>query len=165
MPVLRSVDFPRLVGAVLLSQAAGAIGGLATARSVTTWYVMLDKPPLNPPSWVFGPVWAILYTLMGISLYRVWMYARRSPPSGARASFTPFMVQLALNAAWSLLFFGLRQPMLAFIGLVALLLAIIATIRAFVRVDGIAAGLLVPYAVWVTFAGYLNAGVWWLNRP
>lgn len=159
------VDVPRLIAAIAASQAAGLIGGLATAQSVDTWYRTLEKASLNPPPWVFGPVWTLLYTLMGISLYRAWMQARRAGPGEPHASFAPFFIQLALNAAWSLIFFGLRQPLGALVALVALLVSILATIRAFGRVDRPAGWLLVPYAAWVVFAGYLNAGVWWLNRP
>jgi benzodiazapine receptor len=164
MPVSRRLDLPRLLLSIVVCQAAGAIGGFATASSVGTWYLTLRKSPLNPPGWVFGPVWTILYTLMGIALYRAWMHSRRAGPDEERASFTPFWAQLGLNTAWSLVFFGLQQPLGALATLGALLLGILATIRSFARVDATAAWLLVPYAVWVAFAGYLNASVWWLNR-
>jgi len=164
VPVRPRLDFVRLIAAIAVCQAAGAIGGLATASSVGTWYAGLQKSSLNPPPGVFGPVWTTLYTLMGISLYRAWMQARRAEDDEARASFTPFWTQLALNTAWSLVFFGLKQPLGALLTLIALLLGIIATIRSFGRVDRAAGWLLVPYAIWVAFAGYLNASVWWLNR-
>jgi tryptophan-rich sensory protein len=165
MPVTRRLDLPRLVAAILVCQAAGAIGGFATASSVETWYVTLRKSSLNPPPWVFGPVWTTLYTLMGIALYRMWMRARRAEADGGEApSFALFWTQLGLNTAWSLVFFGLRAPFGALATLVALLAAIVATMRAFGRVDRAAALLLAPYAAWVTFAGFLNASVWWLNR-
>lgn len=164
MPASPRFDPLRLVAAIAVCQAAGLIGGLATASSVGTWYAGLRKSALNPPPWIFGPVWTTLYTLMGISLYRAWMHARRAGPDEERPSFTPFWTQLALNTAWSLIFFGLKQPLGAFLTLIALLLGIIATIRSFGRVDRPAGWLLVPYAVWVAFAGYLNVSVWWLNR-
>ncbi len=183
MPDTRRFDLPRLVAAIAVCQAAGGIGALATANSVSTWYVTLKKAPLNPPPWVFGPAWTLLYTLMGIALYRVWMRSRRRDPapSGAgepttiedgvaaadalpRASFAPFWVQLVLNASWSLVFFGLREPLGALFTLVAMQASILATMRSFARVDRAALWLLAPYAAWVTFAGYLNASVWWLNR-
>ncbi|MEI7925263.1 MAG: TspO/MBR family protein [Chloroflexota bacterium] len=183
MPDTRRFDLLRLVAAIAVCQAAGGIGALATANSVSTWYVTLKKAPLNPPPWVFGPAWTTLYTLMGIALYRAWMRSRRTDPAplGAgesattedgvaaagtlrRASFTPFWVQLALNASWSLVFFGLREPLGALFTLVAMQVGILATIRSFARVDRAAVWLLAPYAAWVTFAGYLNASVWWLNR-
>lgn len=160
----RRPDLLRLALAIAVSQSAGIIGGLATARSVRTWYVPLRKAPLNPPAWVFGPVWTTLYTLMGISLYRVWTAARRAAPGADGAAFVPFWTQLVLNAAWSFVFFGLRRPLAALAVLVALLGSILATIRGFGRADRWAGRLLVPYAAWVAFAGYLNAGVWWLNR-
>lgn len=164
MPAAERLDLPRVVAAIAICQAAGAIGGLATASSLDTWYSGLAKSSLNPPGWVFGPVWTILYTLMGVSLYRAWMRARRAGPGEVRVSFAPFWVQLALNTAWSLVFFGLRQPLGALLTLAALLAAIAATMRGFARVDRAAAWLLAPYAAWVAFAGILNASIWWLNR-
>lgn len=131
---------------------------------MTTWYRTLRKSRLNPPPWVFGPVWTALYTLMGIALYRTWTRARRAEFSEERASFTPFWTQLALNTAWSFVFFGMRRPLAALLTLIALHASIIATIRSFGRVDRVAALLLYPYIGWVSFAGYLNASVWWLNR-
>jgi len=157
-------DLPRLLAAVAICQGAGAIGGLATASSVRTWYPTLRKSSLNPPPWVFGPAWTALYTLMGFALYRTWMRSRRAEMTEDRASFAPFWTQLGLNAAWSIVFFGLRRPFGALVTLVALHASILATMRSFGRVDRTAALLLLPYAVWVAFAGYLNASVWWLNR-
>ena len=158
------LDIPRLIGAIVLCQVAGAIGGVATASSVKSWYAPLRKASLNPPPWVFGPVWTILYALMGISLYRASRARAAGPAGAAPGALQPFFLQLSLNAAWSFVFFGARRPFEALITLVALLAAILATIRSFARLDRAAAWLLVPYAVWVTFAGYLNASVWWLNR-
>lgn len=167
MPALKRLDIPRLLAAVAICQGAGLIGGFATASSVGTWYAGLQKSPLNPPPWVFGPVWTTLYTLMGIALYRTWMRARRTEEAAGgeeRASFAPFWAQLGLNTAWSLVFFGLQWPLGALVTLLALFAGILATIRSFGRVDTVAALLLIPYAGWVAFAGYLNASVWWLNR-
>ncbi len=164
MTLIRRVDVPRLSAAIAICQAAGAIGGLATARSVRSWYPRQRKAALNPPSSVFGPVWTVLYLLMGISLYRAWVQARRAGRDDERPSFAPFWAQLVLNASWSFVFFGLRRPFEALVTLVAMFLSILATMRSFGRVDRAAAWILLPYALWVAFAGYLNAGVWWLNR-
>jgi len=164
MPSNRGLDLWRLGAAIALCQSAGAIGGFATARSVTTWYAGLRKASLNPPPWIFGPVWTVLYTLMGISLYRAWMSARRARSEEDRPGFGAFSLQLVLNTAWSIIFFGLRMPLGALIALVAMHLSIVATIREFGRVDRWAGWLLLPYVLWVSFAGYLNASVWWLNR-
>ena len=119
------------------------------------------KPPLAPPPGVFAPVWTVLYTLMGIAVWRIW----RLPPSSARTTaLVLFAVQLALNALWSPVFFGLQNLLLALGVIVAMWIAIVLTIRAFRPLDRVAAGLLVPYLLWVTFATYLNAGFALLNR-
>ncbi len=164
MLLTRRVDVPRLSAAIAICQAAGALGALATTRSVRTWYPRQRKAALNPPPWVFGPVWTALYLMMGVSLYRAWMQSRRAGRDDARASFASFWAQLALNTSWSFVFFGLRRPFEALVTLGAMLLGILATMRSFGRVDRAAAWLLLPYALWVAFAGYLNASVWWLNR-
>jgi tryptophan-rich sensory protein len=125
------------------------------------WYECLSKPPLNPPNWIFGPVWTALYGMMAVAAWRVW---RKVGFRGGRNALVLFGLQLIINAAWSALFFGARQPLWALIDIAALWLAILATIWAFARIDRVAAGLLVPYFAWVTFASYLNAMLWWLNR-
>jgi len=149
------------LGAFLaLCFAAAAIGGWLTAGAVETWYPTLEKPPGTPPSWVFGPVWTALYAMMAVSGWLVWQ--RTSGPHRARA-MVPFGVQLALNVGWSGLFFGLQRPRWALIEIVVLLAAIGWTIRAFRGVNKRAAGLLVPYLVWVVYATALNAGFVLLN--
>jgi tryptophan-rich sensory protein len=153
-------QFVGLIGFLLLCFAAAAIGGRFTAMSVGDWYPTLAKPPLAPPAWVFGPVWTTLYTLMAIAAWLVWRRGGWRSQSGPLALF---LVQLALNVAWSGLFFGLRSPGLAFGEIVLLWLAIAATASQFWRQSRAAALLLVPYLLWVTFAGYLNFGYWRLN--
>lgn len=151
----------RLLGAVLLCNAAGIVGALATAEQTRPFYASLTKPPLAPPPSVFGPVWTVLYTLMGVALWRVWAL----PPSPARkAALVLFGVQLALNALWSPVFFGVQQLWLALAVIVAMWIAIVLTVRAFHGLDPVAAWLLVPYLLWVSFATYLNAGFAVLNR-
>jgi len=125
-----------------------------------TWYSTLAKPALTPPSWVFAPAWTLLYALMALAAFIVW---RRSRGPARRAALLAFALQLALNLAWSPLFFTLHRPDLAFVDLVAMWIAIAATIVLFARVSRPAAWLLSPYLAWVTFAGYLNLGVWLLN--
>lgn len=148
-----------LAGFLVLCFAAAALGGWLTAESVDTWYRALEKPVWTPPSWLFGPVWTALYAAMGVAAWRVWRTAdaRRKP------AVSLFVAQLALNVAWSGLFFGLREPGLALIEIVALLALIVWTTWAFERVDRAAAGLMVPYLLWVVYAFTLNAGLWWLN--
>jgi tryptophan-rich sensory protein len=123
------------------------------------WYEGLQKPPLNPPNWVFAPVWSLLYLTIAVSGWLVW----RARP----ASSTPLMLwgsQLLLNAAWSMLFFGLHLPGIALCDIVLLLAVLIATTSSFFRVRIVAGALLLPYTAWVGFAAYLNAGLWYLNR-
>ena len=146
---------------IVIALAVAAIGGLATASSVTTWYVGLHKPAFNPPNAVFGPVWTVLYVLMALAAWRVW----RAGPAGGRrrAAIGLYAVQLALNLAWSLIFFGLRRPDLALVEIAVLLIAVLATTAVFWRRDRIAGLMLVPYAAWVAFASALNFAIWRLN--
>lgn len=149
-----------LVVVVLICFAASAIGGLFTASSVGSWYAELARPSWNPPSWVFGPVWTLLYAMMAVAAWLVW----RAPANPWRQrALAIFGVQLALNALWSVLFFGLRSPGAALIEIIALVVAIAATIWAFARHSRLAAALLGPYLAWVGFASVLNAAIWRLN--
>jgi tryptophan-rich sensory protein len=151
---------PAAVASVAIALAVGAIGGFATASSVTSWYVGLNKPAFNPPNAVFAPIWTALYVLMALAAWRVW----RAPAGRARsAALLLYAVQLALNLAWSLIFFGLRRPDLALIEVAALLAAVIACAVAFWRIDRTAGLMLVPYAAWVAFASVLNFAIWRLN--
>lgn len=146
-----------LVAWVLLAFAAAAIGGFFTPGE---WYATLKKPAWNPPSWVFGPVWTVLYATMGVAAWLVW---RRGGFAGQRAALSLYLVQLGLNALWSPLFFGLRQPGLAFADIVLLWLAVLGTVVAFGKARLLAGLLLVPYLAWVTFASVLNFTLWRLN--
>lgn len=145
---------------IIAAFAIAALGGWTTASSVTTWYPTLVKPSWNPPSWLFGPVWSVLYFLMAIAAWRVWL--RRDQP-GASLVLRIWFAQLALNALWSLLFFGLRSPgaALAEIGLLWLTLTWLQL--QFLRHDRLAALLWAPYLAWVTFAAWLNLTIWRLN--
>jgi tryptophan-rich sensory protein len=124
------------------------------------WYAGLNKPPWNPPNWIFGPVWTALYLMMAISGWLVWQ-ARGF--GGAAGALGCFAVQLLLNAAWSWLFFGLHRPGLAFAEIVVLWAAILATILLFRKIRPLAGALLVPYLLWVSFAAVLNLRLWQLN--
>ena len=140
--------------------AASILGQIATTPNSPTWYAGLVKPPFNPPNWVFAPVWTTLYVLMAVALWRV----LRLPSSPARrTALTLFFVQLALNAAWSWMFFAAHSPLLGLINIVPQLIAVIAAAIACGRVDKIAGWCLAPLACWVGFATLLNASVWWLN--
>ncbi len=146
-----------LVGWLLLCFAAAGFGGLFMPGA---WYASLNKPPWNPPGWVFGPVWTALYTMMAVAAWLVW---KRGSWAAQWRRLTLFLVQLALNAAWTPLFFGLKKPGWAFAEIVLLWLAIAATLAAFRPVSRIAAWLLAPYLAWVTFATFLNFTLWRLN--
>lgn len=149
-----------LVVSVSICLAVGAVSGWVTGGSVRTWYPTLNKPTWNPPDAVFAPVWTTLYAMMGVAVWLVW----RQRVAERRAVLIAFALQLALNAAWSILFFGMQRPGWALVEIVALWLSIAATIVLFARVSRLAAWLLVPYQAWVTFATALNAAIWWLNR-
>ena len=142
-------------GFVFLCQTAGAIGSIFSFSAIENWYAYLNKPFFNPPNWIFGPVWTTLYILMGISVYLVWKKRKGIP--------FWFWIQLVLNALWSILFFGLQSPILAFVGVIFLWLSIFLTITSFYRIHKTAAYLLVPYLLWVTFASLLNASIALLN--
>ncbi len=149
-----------LVVALAATFAAAGIGSVFTSQSVGDWYAGLEKPSFNPPSWVFGPVWTVLYALMALAAWLVW---RRGGWREARLALGLYAGQLVLNAAWSALFFGARLPGLAFAELVALWLAILATTAAFFRRSVPAGVLMLPYAAWTGFAGVLNFALWRLN--
>jgi tryptophan-rich sensory protein len=142
---------------LVVSMAAGWIGSRFVPGE---WYAALAKPNWNPPSSVFGPVWSILYVLMGVAAWLVW---RRAGFSGAPVALGLFLVQLVLNGMWSYLFFGIRQPGFAFVDIVVLWLVILATTIAFWRVSLPAGLLLLPYLCWVGFATALNLQLWRLN--
>jgi len=136
-------------------------GGVGSLTPPDAWYAALEKPPLNPPGWVFGPVWTTLYVLMAVAAWLVWRERWRSP---VVLPLLFYGVQLFLNAIWSPLFFGMHRPDLALVDLIAMWFAIAVTSFLFWRIRALAGAMLIPYMAWVTFAGYLNAGIWWLNR-
>jgi tryptophan-rich sensory protein len=155
-------DLLGLLGFIVLCFAAAGLGGYWTASSVSEggWYYQIAKPSWTPPSWLFGPVWTVLYLAMAVAGWLVW---RRGGWAAHRGALTLFLVQLTLNAIWSGLFFGLHSPGLAMIEILLLWIAILLTARAFFRVSPLAGWLLVPYLLWVSFASVLNFAVWQLN--
>jgi len=138
---------------------AAGLGSLFTMVSLGGWYPALVKPSWNPPSWLFGPVWTVLYAMMAVAGWLVW---RRGGPGG-RTALQLFAVQLVLNVGWSAVFFGLQLPGLAFAEILVLWVAIAATLRTSWRVSRAAGILLVPYLLWVSFAAVLNFAIWRLN--
>lgn len=149
-----------VVGLVLWVLAALAAGWIGSNFMPGEWYASLAKPSWNPPSSVFAPVWTALYVLMGVAAWLVW---REVGFSGARLALLLFIIQLVLNALWSYLFFGLQRPMIAFIEILVLWCAILATLVSFWKVRPGAGALLIPYLCWVSFASALNYQLWRLN--
>ena len=147
---------------ILVCQSAGILGSFVTDGSVTTWYATLNKPLLAPPNWLFGPVWLALYTLMGIALFLVWEKGFDKPK--VKVAIKLFIFHLAVNALWSVVFFGLNQIFAGLLVILLLLALIFLVIIAFYPLDWRAALLLVPYLFWVSFAAYLNYAIWLLNR-
>ncbi len=156
----RRLDLFGLFVLVTLCLLVSAAGGAVTATSVDTWYKALAKPTFNPPDWVFAPVWTTLYFLMGVSGWRIW---RRRASRATRGALALFGLQLFLNFAWSVLFFGLQRIDLALIDIVILFVAIVANMILFWRIERLATLMLVPYAAWVAFAIILNVSIWLLN--
>ena len=140
--------------------AAAWVGSLFTEPQLPVWYESLRKPAWTPPNWLFGPVWSLLYLAMGTAAWLVW---RERGFAGARLALTLFFAQLALNALWSILFFGRRSPGAALAEIAFLWLAIFATMAALWRVRRAAGWLFVPYLWWVTFAMFLNYAIWRAN--
>ena len=157
MPAAHNNHWLALVVLLILCFAVAGVGGMATAPSIPNWYAGLAKPSWTPPSWVFGPVWSVLYLSMAVATWLVW---RRGD---AVVPMVPFGIQLVFNAAWSWLFFGLHSPDAAFIDIVLLWLAIVATTVVFWRRSTLAGILFMPYLIWVSFAAVLNFAIWRLN--
>jgi tryptophan-rich sensory protein len=149
-----------LAGWLALCYAVAASGSAVTITAVPTWYVALVKPPLTPPSWLFAPVWTLLYTMMAVAAWLAW---RTRPSTCRNRGIRLFLVQLLLNLTWSWLFFGRHRPGLALIEIALLWAAIALTTQTFLTISRRAAWLMLPYLAWVTFAAYLNWGIWRLN--
>ncbi|MFA6489583.1 MAG: TspO/MBR family protein [Candidatus Micrarchaeia archaeon] len=154
-------NLPVLAGFILLSLLAGAIGSLFTFSAIPAWYFTLVKPSFAPPNWLFGSVWTTLYVLIGISAYLVWQKGYQKKP--IRFALGIFIIQLILNALWSILFFGLRSPLYGLVEIIFLWLAIAYCIKLFWKIDRRAAYLLIPYIAWVSFASLLTYAIWALN--
>lgn len=151
----------RLIFSISLPLLVGAVAGYATSTNISNWYVDLNKPWFNPPNGVFGPVWTILYVLMGISLFMVWKTVATELRSRA---LWAFFIQLALNFAWSFLFFQFHEAGWAFVEILLLWVSIVYMIFLFNRINKVSAYLQVPYLLWVSFAACLNFSIWYLNR-
>ena len=150
----------KLILCVALTLSIGAIGGIATASGVNDWYLTLNKPVFNPPNYLFGPVWTVLYILMGISFYLI--LQSHNPVLKTRAIII-FCIQLFLNFCWSFLFFEFHLLGIAFIEIISILLSIIIMIITFYKINKTASYIQIPYLLWVSFASVLNGGIWILN--
>lgn len=158
---MRIKSYPRLIFSILLIEIIGAAGVIFTTPAIPGWYASIVKPFFTPPSWVFAPVWTALFLMMGISLYLI--LQEGFDKDKVRIAAYAFAVQMALNVLWSFLFFGLQNPLIGFIEIVVLWLAILFTIKTFHPVSRPAAYMLVPYIIWVTIATALNLGILLLN--
>ncbi|HEY1121522.1 MAG TPA: TspO/MBR family protein [Haloferula sp.] len=152
----------KILVSIVAAEILGGLGGFLTASSIGSWYAALERPPGTPPNAVFGPVWTVLYAMMGIAFALVWHRAPAGPAK--RGALTMFFIQLALNLAWTPVFFGAHQLALALVVIGLLVLAIATTIVRFRPLDKVAAALLVPYLLWVCYATYLNAGFLVLSK-
>jgi tryptophan-rich sensory protein len=153
--------FGQLIIAIGACEFVGVVGSLFTFNAISGWYSTLQKPALNPPSWVFAPVWTMLYAFMGISAFLI--YQKGWKRKEVKRALGVFGIQLFLNAIWSIIFFGLHRPGFALMDIVLLWIAILITIIAFAKIFKPAAWLLLPYLVWVSFATYLNFAIFYLN--
>ncbi len=160
MSALTRRSFVRLIFFIAGCLAIGFLGGLATSSSLQDWYLGIRKPPLNPPNWIFAPVWSVLYIMMAIAGWRLW--ALRSTQKNRLRIL--FALQLIFNALWSFLFFGLRNPFFGLVDILLLWAILFLLTCASWRADKISGLILLPYLLWTSFATYLNAALWWLNR-
>ncbi len=157
---MANFNWVKLVVSVLFTVGIGSLGGIFTISEIPGWYAGLQKPSFNPPNWLFGPVWTILYLLMGISFYLIW----KQPVSTLRnVGLTLFVIQFILNFFWSILFFNQHLIATAFLEMVFMWIFILLTIIWFAKLSPTAAWLLVPYLCWVSFATVLTAAIWKLN--
>jgi len=151
----------KLILSVIICELIGGMGAIFTTPAIQGWYNTIQKPSFNPPNWLFGPVWISLFFLMGVSLYFV--LEKDLKDKEVRRGLEIFVFQFFLNVLWSFMFFYLEEPFPAFIEIISLLSAILATILQFFKIDKKAAYLLLPYLIWVTIATILNFSIWRLN--
>ena len=159
---MRLNELYKLVISIVVCQLAGVIGSLFTAPAIPTWYAALNKPPFTPPNWVFGPVWITLYFLMAIAAFLIWKQGLNV--LGVKTALLLFVVQLALNGVWSPAFFGMRSPLTGVVVIILLWIVLMTTIMVFFNLSRVAAVLLIPYILWVSYATLLNMSIMILNR-
>ncbi len=154
-------DLPKLIVSVIGCELVGFLGTPFTISAIPTWYTTLNKPFFAPPNWIFGPVWLLLYFLMGVAFYLIWKQGWQKKKVKTAGLF--FLAQLALNFVWSPIFFGLRATLLGLIVIVMMWVLIVMTMKKFRPLSKLAFYLLVPYLLWVSFATMLNAAIVILN--
>ena len=156
------MNIVKLIASIVICFLAGALGSFFTSSSIPTWYASINKPSFNPPNWIFGPVWSLLYLMMAIAAYLIWQKGLDN--RAVQIALVLFAVQLLLNSLWSIIFFGWHSPFYAFIEIIFLWLSILFTITQFFSLSAAAGWLMVPYILWVSFASVLNYFVMILNR-
>lgn len=154
-------DFSKLIVSVIVCEVVGLLGTPFTVNAIPTWYATLNKPFFSPPNWLFGPVWTLLYFLMGVSFYLIWKKGIKRKPVKTALQF--FLIQLALNGIWTPVFFGLQAPLLGLMVIMTMWFFILMTMKKFYPLSKLSAYLLIPYLLWVSFATLLNAAIVWLN--
>lgn len=159
--MMSKIDFKKLITSIAVPLIVGFLSSFFTINSIPTWYQTLTKPMLTPPNWLFAPAWTIIYILIGVSLYFVWIKGFKNKKVKTAIYF--FSVQLILNFFWTFLFFGLKSPFIASMEIVALWILILLTIIKFYKISKMAAYMLIPYILWVSFASYLSFSVFLLN--
>mgnify|MGYP000572013957 CR=1 FL=1 len=152
----------KLIFSLVICQFAGILGSFFTTPYVGSWYAFLEKPVFSPPNWVFAPVWTVLYLMMGLSLFIIW--SNQENIKKVKTAIIYFAIQLVLNIVWSLVFFTFQSPLGAIFVIIALFVAILLTTIKFSKISDWAAFLMIPYLVWVGFAGILNITIFFLNK-
>ncbi|MFZ2189526.1 MAG: TspO/MBR family protein [Candidatus Magasanikiibacteriota bacterium] len=160
---MKKINYKKLIISLAIPQLAGLFGSIANITSLDTWYKVLIKPVFNPPGWIFGPVWTLLFILMGIALYLVWDNKGIFNKHKVDQAIKIFLLQIILNITWSWLFFGARSQLLALLEIVVLWVVILWNMVVFYKLNKTAGYLLLPYLLWVSFASVLNFSLWWLN--
>lgn len=155
-------NITKLILSIVICQLAGIIGSFFTADSIASWYVTLNKPSFNPPNWIFGPVWITLYLLMGISMFLIWREGLKN--KNVKDAFTIFIVQLVINASWSIVFFGVQSLVGGLAVIIILDILVIICIKKFMKISKLAGFLLIPYLLWILFATILNYFIFKLNQ-
>jgi benzodiazapine receptor len=152
----------KIIILIVICLGIGYVAGMVTQNGIETWYATIEKPSFNPPNWIFAPVWTVLYICIAIAGGIIW--DKIDTNSLAKKALLFFAIQLVLNTVWSFLFFGLKNPLVALIEIILLLLMIYETYMLFAKISKVAGYLFLPYLLWVSFAMFLNASIWWLNR-